>query len=701
MKNKLFNHIVTWEHAARGRRILLLTLIMTSTVIASGYMAHILPHQGRTAIETTLVFFFGLLFAWISIGFWTAMLGFFILWRRFDRFAITRTLEGDDPPRDHGKRTAILIPVYNENVDRVFAGVKATYLSLGATGRLADFDLFVLSDSTDPDTWVREEVAWAGLCNELGAFGRLFYRHRRPNIKRKSGNIADFCRRWGHSYRYMIVFDADSVMSGRTLVRMVRLMEINPRVGILQTVPLAMGRQSLIARVQQFAGHVYGPMFSAGLHFWQIGDAHYWGHNAIIRIAPFMRHCGLPRLSGKPPLGGDILSHDFVEAALMRAAGWAVWLAYDLDGSWEEAPPTLIDELARDRRWCQGNLQHMRLLLAKGILPAHRLLFLNGAMSYVSALLWFLFLSISTIEALSQSVFGPDYFPTEGGLFPDWPVWNLGWALTLLTSTVIILLLPKVFSLILIILKQKQAPHFGGSLRLTISVGAEVVLSMLLAPLRMLAHSKFVFGTLLGRNVQWNPPPRADNSTRWREAFRFHGWGMLFAAVWGAAVFIMNRPFFWWLTPIVLPLIFAAPISVWTSRATFGRWTRRVGLFLIPEEISPPWEIRLLEDDGDKRHQEAYANFSRYPSGFTQAVVDPIVNSLHLAFRREKRRLAPAIRRRRHDLVQKALTEGPENLRREEKMELLSDPACLSELHQLVWELQEVKSARRWGVSRC
>lgn len=698
MKNRSLSHNRYWESAARWRRILLAVLILTTTLVASGYMAHILPHQGRTGIEMVLVIFFGMLFAWISIGFWTATLGFFILWRRFDRFAITNTLQPAASGGTNGPRTAVLIPIYNENVARVFAGIRSTYLSLASTDRSGTFDFFVLSDSTQPDTWVEEEVVWAQLCAELDAFGRIFYRHRRPNIKRKSGNVADFCRRWGKTYRYMVVLDADSVMSGNTLLRMVRLMEQHSRVGILQTVPMSVGRDSLIARSQQFASHLYGPMFSAGLHFWQLGDAQYWGHNAIIRIAPFMAHCGLPRLSGKPPLGGEILSHDFVEAALMRGAGWGVWLAYDLDGSWEEPPPTLIDELARDRRWCQGNIQHMRLLLARKIHFPHRVLFLNGAMSYVSALLWFLFLSISTAEAISQAIYGPDYFPIDGGLFPEWPVWNLGWALTLLTSTVIVLLLPKIFCMILVTVKQKRARLFGGAGRLLLSVGAEVALSTLLAPLRMVAHSKFVFITLLGRNIQWNPPPREDSDTGWRVALRFHGGGMLLALIWGAAVFTINRPFFWWLTPILIPLLLAVPLSVWSSRATWGRLARRMGLFLIPEELSPPHELSMLETALQTTHRERRLFLTAGHEWFVQAVVDPLVYGLHCAFRRQRRTVSPTIDRRRRRIVLKALTDGPQNLGQAEKMALLSDPACLTDLHKQVWELPGGEAARRWGI---
>lgn len=696
--NKDFNHNNTWERTATARRILLVVLILSTTAVASGYMANILPHQGRSGLELVLVIFFGLLFAWISIGFWTALLGFTVLWRRFDRFAITRTLDDRQPAAGAQPRTAILIPVYNESVDRVFAGIRATYRSLVSTGRVEDFDFFVLSDSTEPDTLVQEELAWARFCREFNAWGRFFYRHRRPNTKRKSGNIADFCRRWGRNYRYMAVFDADSVMAGSTLLRMVQLMERNPRVGILQTVPMAVGRKSLIARVQQFANHVYGPMFAAGLHFWQLGDAQYWGHNAIIRTAPFMAHCGLPQLSGNPPLGGTILSHDFVEAALMRGAGWGVWLAYDLECSWEEPPATLIDELARDRRWCQGNIQHLRLLLSRRILPAHRALFLNGAMSYVSALLWFLFLSISSAEAISQGLYEPNYFPSEGGLFPDWPVWNLGWAITLLVSTVIILLLPKLFSLVLIVVKQKQAWRYGGGLRLAMSVLAEVVVSMLLAPLRMLAHSKFVIITLLGRNVQWNPLPRDDNNTGWKEAFRFHGPGMLYALVWGGVVFMINPPFFWWLTPILTPLVLAVPISVWSSRATLGGRLHRWGLFLTPEEVSPSRELALLEASLQGAQKPGWPAHMGGKTGFVQAVVNPLVNGLHRAFRRDQRKISAPIADRRQRLIEKALANGPESLHRAAKMELLSDPASISELHQRVWELPGGAEARRWGL---
>ena len=291
---------------------------------------------------------------------------------------------------------------------------------------LDHFDFFVLSDTANADACVAELDAWNALREELGAESRLFYRHRRRRVKRKSGNIDDFCRRWGAKYRYMVVLDADSVMTGECLTTLVRLMEARPDAGIIQTAPRAVGRDTLHARMQQFANQVYGPVFTAGLHYWQLGESHYWGHNAIIRLEPFMKHCVLAPLPGRGSLAGEILSHDFVEAALMRRAGYGVWIAYDLDGSFEETPPNLIDEVKRDRRWCHGNLMNARLMFARGMHPVHRWVFLTGALAYLSAPLWLGFLALSTWLLLAHATAEPQYFVMPHQLFPLWPSWRPG-----------------------------------------------------------------------------------------------------------------------------------------------------------------------------------------------------------------------------------------------------------------------------------
>jgi membrane glycosyltransferase len=660
-------------------------------------MAEVLPHRGTTYLEFIVIVVFAVLFAWISIGFWEAMAGLFTLLRRYDRFSMTLdghptlSLEGTDA------RTAVLFPIANEDVGRVFAGLRATYESLAETGQLAHFDLFILSDSSDPDKWVEEEVAWADTCRSLRAANRIFYRRRRVNLKRKSGNISDFCRRWGKNYRYMVVMDADSVMKGTTLVRMVLSMERHTRVGILQTAPLAVNRETLIARTQQFANHVYGSMFAAGLHYIQLGDSHFWGHNAILRVAPFMEHCSLPQLPGKPPRGGYILSHDFVEAAFMRRGGWEVWLAHNLEGSYEEVPPTLLEELKRDRRWCQGNLQHIRLLFTKGLFSAHRALFLHGAMSYGSSLLWVLFLAFSSAEAIAETFRKPVYFPAGRALHPEWPVWHPQWAFTLLATTAVILFMPKLVSALLIILRKGQAKRFGGAFRLLASLGLEVLLSALLAPMRMLFHSKFVFVTLLGRQVGWGPQQRSDLGTSWREAFRFHSAGVILALVWGAALFVFNRSFFWWNTPVLIPLVLSIPLSVWSSRSSVGKPLRKLGLLLIPEETERPKELCAL--DRILLQEEASSPLLiPKEQGFERAVVDPRIHAFHLCLLGKTGRLTEKIELRRRSLVEKALSQGPWRLSAKEKRELLCDPDRLHELHQRVWEVYDKKLEKEWGL---
>ncbi|MDR3556567.1 MAG: glucans biosynthesis glucosyltransferase MdoH [Syntrophobacteraceae bacterium] len=686
---------MSWERNARRRRLILLSFVLIPTFIACDYMARVLPQNGATILEFLLVLFFGALYAWISVGFWTSMAGFFTLLRRFDRFAPSG--RNDSIPIGPGARTAIVVPVCNEPVDRTFAGIYAVYRSVRQTERLDLFDFFILSDTSDPDRWVEEEAAWLELCRITGGHGRIFYRNRRANVKRKSGNIADFCRRWGYRYRYMIVLDADSVMTGPTLLRMVARMEGAPTIGILQTFPKTVNAQTLFARLQQFAGNLYGLLFSVGLHFWQLGEAQYWGHNAIIRVEPFIKHCGLPTLPGKPPLGGEILSHDFVEAALMRRAGWGVWLAYDLAGSYEELPPSLLDELKRDRRWCQGNIQHMKLLFTKGLFPAHRALFLAGAMAYVSGLLWFLFLAMSTAEAVSEVFIKPQYFPAQRVLFPHWPVWNAGWAIVLGISTALLLFLPKLLAVIVVSVQQGRAKEFGGIIKLLTSALIEVVVSALTAPIRMIFHSKFVFLTLAGREVAWNSQQRGAQSASWYEALRFHGSGMALGFAWSLIVLLTNPSFFWWLAPIVVSLIMSAPLSVFSSRSTLGQKFRNSGLLLTPQETAPPPELRWLE-----AYRRQYRTFSSLPpfgdqKGFTRAVVDPCVHALHLSFLRKERKYCPEILDRRRKLREKALALGPDALRASEKKELLCDPTSLKALHEAVWALSDAVSANRWG----
>jgi membrane glycosyltransferase len=678
-----------WQRAASIRRFGLGGIVLAQTWLATTFLASVLPYQGRPPLELALLALFAVLFAWISAGFWTAIAGFVLLWAGGDRFAISRTLPeaAMAAPLPDDVRIAIVMPIANEDVRRVFAGVRAMYESLARTADAAHFDFFVLSDSSDADTRVGERQAWLELCRDVGGFGRIFYRWRKHRIKRKSGNVADFCRRWGSRYRYMVVLDADSVMTGSCLVRLARLAEANPTAGIIQTAPYATGRQTLLARVHQFATRVYGPLFTAGLHFWQLGESHYWGHNAIIRVAPFMRHCALQRLPGRGSLSGEILSHDFVEAALMRRAGWAVWIAYDLPGSYEEVPPNLVDELGRDQRWCRGNLMNFRLFLMRGVHPAHRAVFVSGVMAYLSSPLWLVFLALSTALVAVHTLVVPQYFTEPYQLFPLWPQWRPEWALRLSAATAALLFLPKMLGAALI--DRGNVAHHGGRVRLLLSTAAEIVLSVLLAPIRMLFHTQFVVRALSGDALRWKSPPRDDSETRWREAFRYHALQTLIGIAWIGGVYALDPAYVPWLLPVAGAFMLAIPLSALTSRASLGRRFARAGLFLIPEETAPPAEICAV---GKILAQ------ARAPATFRDAIVDPIANAAACLAAVHRPRLPSATRVERRALADAALTLGPDALTPAQKAALLDDPAALARLHFAVWTAP-AEIAAKWRRS--
>ncbi len=661
-----------WRLAGAVRRALLLALVVGQTSAAAWAMAAVLPYHGERPLELAILALFAILFGWVSAAFWIGVAGFVVLLVRRDRYAITRSLaRAGEIPRD--ARTALVMPICNEHVGRAFAGLRATYTSLARTGALERFDFFVLSDSSDAAARAAEAMAWFELCGAVDGFGRVFYRWRRHRIKRKSGNVADFCRRWGSRYRYMVVLDADSVMSGECLTALVRMMEADPSAGIIQTAPRAAGRETLHARLQQFATRVYGPLFTAGFNYWQLGESYYWGHNAIIRLAPFMRHCPLGRLPGTGVLSGEILSHDFVEAALMRRAGWSVWIAYDLPGSYEEVPATLDDELKRDRRWCRGNLLNSRLFLAEGLHFTHRAVFMAGIMSYVSAPLWLASVALSTASIVVEAVVGPRYFVEPRQLFPIWPEWHAGWALALTAVTASVLFAPKVLGAVVVLLRGTR--DFGGPARLLLSVLVEMVISALLAPVRMVFHTLFVVAALTGWRLEWRSPPREDAETSWRDALRRYGVPTLLGIAWAAGVYRVAPAFLGVLLPVVGALAVSVPTAVWSSRTSLGRRLRRARVFSIPEETRPPLELRLV-----RRHLSRLAP----PVGLADAVLDPIVNAVACAVAVPRSRPGPLLLSARRRLVSAALG-GPAALGPRERMLLSSDPAALSQLHFAVW----------------
>jgi membrane glycosyltransferase len=668
-----------WRQAGSRRRLVLLAAVSVQTIIATHYMKAVLPYQGTQWLEVAILFLFALLFLWVSAGFWTAMMGFLQLMIGRDRYSISSS-SVEDGPIPEQSRTAIVMPICNEDVSRVFAGLRATFESLAATDSVDRFDIFILSDSYKADICVAEQRAWIDLCQSVNGFGRIFYRLRRRRVKRKSGNIDDFCRRWGAHYRYMVVLDADSVMSGPCLKQLVRLMEASPDAGIIQSSPQASGMDSLYARIQQFASHIYGPLFTAGMHYWQLGESHYWGHNAIIRLEPFMRHCVLAPLPGKGSFSGAILSHDFVEAALMRRAGWGVWIAYDLPGSFEELPPNLLEELQRDQRWCHGNLMNFRLFLINGFHPVHRAVFLTGVMSYLSAPLWFLFLLLSTALLAVHSLTEPQYFVEPNQLFPIWPQWHPEKAIALFSTTFVLLFLPKVLGVLRT--WTYDARLYGGRKRVTVSMMLEVLFSMLLAPVRMVFHTRFVLAAIFGLSAKWISPSRDNDQTTWTDAIKRHGSQTVLGVCWAALVAWLNPVFLWWMLPILASLIFIIPLSVFSSRVTLGRKSYHARLFKIPEETQPPAELAAT-----RRYTAIHRSALHTPT-FRDAVIDPTTNALACVMGRSRHRPVPLVQAQRQAVVEHALSVGVPGLTEPQKLRLLNDPVALAWLHMRVWQDQ-------------
>ncbi|MGA7800279.1 MAG: glucans biosynthesis glucosyltransferase MdoH [Gammaproteobacteria bacterium] len=667
---------VAWHRAAYLRRATLMALVVAQTLTGTYYMIAVLPYHGGTGVEKGIAGLFALLFAWVSVGFWTAAFGFIVRRLGGDRLSLLRRHSAAELAATPLARTAVVMPIYHEPVERSLQGVRAVYRSVERTGRLEHFDFFILSDSRDADMVLAEQAAWYHLCAELGAAGRLFYRRRPVNLRYKSGNIADFLRRWGRRYQYMAVLDADSLVSGETLVRMVQLMEREPQVGILQTNPAIINARSTFARVQQFANRAYGTLLGAGLAALQLGEAAFWGHNAMIRVQPFMRHCGLRALRGFGVFKGPALSHDFIEAAYMGRAGYEVWMETALGGSYEESPPSLVDELARDRRWAKGNLQHLWLLLfGRRIRFAHRMAFLNGIMSYFSSPLWLAFLVLVSIETTRFVLWPINYFPSGHQLFPLWPQWHPEWALRLAGSTVALLFVPKLLALTDMALS-RQTRGFGGLPGALASAVTETVVSSLLAPIRMLAHSRFVAGALLNISLHWAGQNRSAEIP-WSAALVTQGPGSVIAVLWAAFAFWLKPLFFLWTLPVSLPLALAAPTTVLLSRVRTGQRLRRLGLLTVPEEREGSPLLENLHGPG--------IGPGGYPrlTAFERAVIDPQLNAVHAALGRPQRQ--GARREYIQALREQCLQHGPSSLERRELVHLAQDRESLVWLHHRVW----------------
>jgi membrane glycosyltransferase len=570
------------------RRALILLGTAAMTAAGSYEMYEVVNVGGVTILEWMVLALFVLLFAWIAFSFMSTVAGFFLLlFRMKDPLGI----DPEAPLPTIGSRNAMLLPTYNEDPNRIMARLRAMHESVELSGYGPRFDWFVLSDTTSPSIWIAEEKCFLRLRQDSGA-NNIYYRHRRENTARKAGNIEDWVKRFGAGYDHMIILDADSLMTGDTIVRLVAATEAHPRVALIQTLPIVVNAKTLFARLQQFAGRLYGPLIAAGIAWWHGTEGNYWGHNAIIRVRAFAQDAGLPDLRGRKPFGGHILSHDFVEAALMRRGGWAIRMAPTLGGSFEECPPSLLDFAARDRRWCQGNLQHLAVLPARGLHWVSRLHLLTGIGSYLTAPLWLLFLVFGILISLQAQFVRPEYFPKGFSLFPKWPAQDPILAAWVFAGTMGLLVVPKLLAFVLLGTQKRNRKQFGGGALVFASLVIETFLSGLIAPVMMIFQSAAIAEILSGRDAGWQVQRREGGEVPAKELMRKYAWPTFFGAAMAGSAYAVSLPLLLWMTPVLIGLLLCIPIAMLSSRAS--RPDSR--LFRTPEQTAPPKVLVRAEE---------------------------------------------------------------------------------------------------------
>ncbi|WP_245155703.1 glucans biosynthesis glucosyltransferase MdoH [Paracoccus ravus] len=525
-----------------------------------------------TFLQTVLLVLFGLTFTWVGFSFSSMVAGF-----------LAPRLKTPTGPND--AKVAIIMPVYHEDAAATAGLLAALARDLYRVGMADRSEVFVLSDSRQPGAVFEEMIAISRL-RDISPVP-IWYRRRRSNKGRKAGNVADFVMRWGGRYDQMVVLDADSVMGATTIKALSARMNADPAVGLIQTMPMLVGGQTIFARLTQFAGRIYGPSIARGVAAWSGDSGNFWGHNAIIRVSAFAQCCGLPELPGMPPFGGTILSHDFVEAALLRRAGWKVRLDHDLRESFEGSPPTLLDMAVRERRWAQGNLQHSRLIFSRGFAWISRAHFVIGIMGFLMSPIWLAMILVGLALSANVLLSRPDYFPQTYQLFPDWPTFDPVRMLWLFIAAMSFLLVPKFIGIFRAWMRPLAA-NSGGKARLLGSALFEITLSALIAPIQMLIQTRQIIDILRGRDSGWEAQVRAGQMPPWRVVLRRHSLHVSLGLGTLVVLAIFSPGQLIWLSPILAGLILSPITSRLSASPVFGRWARRQGLLVTPEERESP-----------------------------------------------------------------------------------------------------------------
>lgn len=565
------------------RRAIFFTLVGATMAALMWLLAAALSPGGLALVDLALLTMFAVTLPWSVIGFWNATIGFCIL--RFSRDPVAAVLPGAAELRDDAPitaSTAILVCVRNERPERIVRNLEPLLAGLVSAGAGDRFHVYILSDSNDAAAAEAEELRFAALAGAWHGRIAVTYRRRRINTGFKAGNIADFCARWGADHTFAVTLDADSFMTAEAVLRLVRHMQADERLGILQGLVVGMPSTSAFARVFQFGMRLGMRSYTTGSAWWQGDCGPYWGHNAIIRLAPFMAHCELPVLESQGALGGHILSHDQIEAVLMRRAGYAVRVLPDeAAGGWEENPPTLIEFIRRDLRWCQGNMQYWRFLTMPGLQPISRYQLAFALLMFVGSPAWIGLLLLASL-AVAASETPAQFIRADYGM-------------ALFAIVLVMWFAPKIATVVDVLTRPAARASFGGAARFLAGVACETVFFILLSPIMWFGHTLFIGGLLFGRAIGWIGQTRDDHAVPWSLA-----WSQFWPqTAFGAACLLMLAL----AAPAAIPyalfiaggLLLSVPLAVLTAAPSSGALLLRLGIGRLPEETDPPSALRALK----------------------------------------------------------------------------------------------------------
>ena len=564
----------------RQRRLLMLGASVATWLVMLWMAARVLGAGGWTFLDMLLLAAFAVGTPWTVLGFWNACVGLWLLHRHGDPMqAVAPYAAAGDLPTPITTKTAVFMTVRNEDPARAILRLRTIKASVDATGQGAAFGWFVLSDTSDPAVAAAEEKAVAEWKAVDPDAARITYRRREQNTGFKAGNVRDFCERFGRDYELMLPLDADSLMSGAAIVKLVRMMQAHPKLGILQSLVVGMPSSSAFARIFQFGMRHGMRSYTMGQAWW-VGDCGpFWGHNAVVRIKPFVEGCELPILPGEPPLGGHVLSHDQVEATLMRRAGYEVRVLPVELGSWEENPPTMLDFAKRDVRWCQGNMQYVKLLGLKGLYPMSRFQLVWAILMFLGIPAWTFM--IAALPIVGWQAQGVANYPTTLAAF-------------LYVLFFLMYLSPKIAGLVDAVLTKGGVASFGGPARFALSAALELVFSFLQGAVSTIRTTVFMIGLAFGKSVVWGGQSRDAYGISWRTAAESLWPQTLFGVVVCGLLWLIAPALLWWSLPLTLGYLVAIPFAVVTASPTLGRLFQRLGIAGIPEDFATPPEVKAV-----------------------------------------------------------------------------------------------------------